>query len=198
MEKTPCTLDADIHGSLPQSRQRWFVLGLRKDNLKGATLPAELAPVPMLSLSALLDSIQKGEPDIPLDNTCYGNLDAAIRKIEDKGHDPFSMADGKIWVLDLCGSRVSMKQGKTMTLTASRCSGKGYYVLPLLRWLTLPELLRLQGMNFSGGKKLEFGTLGKGKIGHMVGNAIPVTLLMRLFAVLLPHISSQSFATPWD
>ena len=152
----------------------------------------------MLSLKSVLDSLEPGQPDIPVDNTCYGNLEAAIRKIRADGHDPFSMADGKIWVLDLCGSRVSMKQGKTMTLTASRCSGKGYYVLPLLRWLTLPELLRLQGMNLSGGKELRFGSLSKGKIGHMVGNAIPVTLLMRLFASLLPHVSEQRFANPWD
>lgn len=174
------------------------MLGLHKEKFRGATLPAELAPVPMLSLSAVLGSLQTGEPDVPLDNTCYGNVDPAIRKIKDMGHDPFSKTDGKIWVLDLCGSRVSMKQGKTMTLTASRCAGKGYYILPLLRWLSLPELLRLQGMNLSGGKKLKFGSLGKSKIGHMVGNAIPVTLLMRLFAVLLPHISSQVFVTPWD
>ena len=48
--------------------------------------------------------------------------------------------------------------------------------------------------------KLDFGTLAKAKVGKMIGNGIPVTLLMRIFSVLLrlPQMSTQTFATPWD
>ena len=185
------TLDASVHGSLPQRRVRWFLVGVRLDVLGNSTMPRSLSPVPMLNLSSLLN--KKGKMQIPTDKTCSDNLVDVLKRIQAMG----GSLQGSEWVADLQSTKASLQDGVAPTLTASRCSAKGFYLVSRMRWTKVSELLKLQGM-----LNLDFGTLSKAKVGRMIGNGIPVTLLMRIFSMLLrvPQVSltTQTFSTPWD
>ena len=194
-----CVLNASTHGGLPQNRSRLFIIGLKKTNAREHHWFQVPRPIPCLPLHLLLDSSADQVPlpdsDIPKDMTAFNNLWKVLDKIKKKKYNP--MSQGKdLWVADLHSTNPCVQQNRVMCITASRASAKGFYILGLLRWTTIDELVRLQGVKDG---RLNFQALRDSQIGKLCGNAIPVTLLVRIFEMVLPKITDQPLKkTPWS
>ena len=133
------TLDARVHGSLPQRRVRWFLVGVRLDVHNWATPPClqprSLSPVPMLNPFSLLN--KKGKMQIPTDKTCSNNLVDVLKRIQAM----CGSLQGSEWVAYLQSTKASLQDGVAPTWTASRCSAKGYLV-SRMRWTLEIERVR--------------------------------------------------------
>ena len=174
-------------------------MGLLKANAREDDWFQVPRAIPCLPLHVLLNTsahqVPLPESDIPKDKTAFNNLWKCLDKIKKKKYNPMGQG-ADLWVADLHSTNPCVQRNRVMCITASRASAKGFYLMGLLRWTTVGELVRLQGVQDG---RLDFSGLRDSQIGKMCGNAIPVTLLVRLFEMVLPHITDQKILkTPWS
>lgn len=180
-------MDTKDHG-VPQNRKRVYIIGISKLFDKGTFEWPQ--PVARPSIERFLDPRRKRPaetdlPPIPLRKAGHGGLGVsrfnviqAVKELREKGHDPLR----EPWVVD-CDStvaRMAYQFDRTPCITCGR--SKGHWISNRGRRMSLPEMMRLQGMNDKGFVK-QVSDLSLGK---QIGNAMSVNVLERILVRLLP------------
>ena len=186
-------LNTRDHG-IPQNRPRIFFVGLRKDVDQGSFyFPEPLMTTP--SVEEFLDP-RTSRPSF-LDLPCHSatvarfNVVDLLQKIGDRGHDPFF----EPWILDCDSSIGRAKYMYDMCPCLTRSRGKGYWLSNRGRRMNTSEMLRLQGLQ--GSWTMTSSPL---QLGQMIGNAMSINVLQRLFCRIFPSIglgNPSDFPDPW-
>ena len=90
---------------------------------------------------------------------------ATTNKIMSSGKDPFEHD----YIMDMGSSHPYFIEDLAPTLTASRCSQRGYWSTKRFRRLSIPELMRLQGADFDTLHGWE-EVISERQMGEIVGN----------------------------
>lgn len=169
------------HG-IPQNRPRVFFVGLRRDVDRGTfSFPEPFMTTP--SVEEFLDP-RMSRPsflDLPGRSATVArfNVFDLLQKIGDRGHDPFF----EPWILDCDSSIGRAKSMQDMCPCLTRSRGKGYWLSNRGRRMNVSEMLRLQG--WQGSWTMTSSPL---QLGQMIGNAMSINVLQRLFCRILPSI----------
>ena len=86
-------------------------------------------------------------------------------KIMSSGKDPFE----RDYIIDVGCSQPYFMEDIAPTLTASRCSERGYWSTQRFRRLSIPEMMRLQGADFVTLHGWE-EVISERQMGEIVGN----------------------------
>lgn len=170
------TVNSLAYGS-PQSRKRVYVIALARFADQGFTWP-ETSTAP--DLSSIVDdgsvfhascSPQDVPEDMLTSTTKITNLAQALLQIEDD--QPFS----RQYVVDLGAGRGNrLCRDHFPTLTATRCKRLDYWSPNLRRRFSLKELARAQGAS----AKMNMESVSKTAMGHIIGNAMSITVVQAL------------------
>lgn len=183
-------LATDEHG-LPQRRRRVYIVGLRADIQNG---PFEFPePVGTVDLNAVLDPAEPTDNPLtlPTTGTAANNVMRAFEKVVKHGLDITAPA-----ALDQGSTHGSLMTGAVPTLTASRCSQGGYWLLHRGRLTTQHELLRLQGLPPRHYAQPEHMT--RNQLNFAIGNAMSGNVLTRVLAQVINNIYGPvRVSDPW-
>merc|ERR1719330_1914310 len=171
--------DTKDHG-VPQTRQRIYICGVRKDVDKGTFSWPEA--LPWVSIEKFLDprTRRPTRSDLPprTQSTAHRNVKIALQSLIKQGVDPFSEA----YLVD-CDStteRFGWQKDRTPCITCGRANG--HWITNRGRRLSKPEMMRLQGMEPEGFKVV----VSQGQWGKQIGNAMSCNVLERILVRLLP------------
>ena len=180
--KSPCNvyhsaLSTCTHGSLPQQRSRIYVDGMSSDvDLGTFEWPPPVACKP---LSAVIDQhFQKCLRSSQ--KTRLENLMLADTAIKKKGLDMWSSEA----IVDVDHGRAAARYmiGMCPCITAARGKSQAFFT-EYNKLLHVDDLMRLQGAD---PKVMHASGLSDGKLGHICGNAMTVSLVRRILTKLLP------------
>ena len=181
----------DEHG-LPQRRRRLYIVGIRLDALKHKFVWP--TPVGTVDLDSILDPADPTEDPLTLPTTATAakNVVAALEKVIKNGWDIRVPA-----ALDQGSSHGSLMVGSVPTLTASRCSQGGYWLLHRGRLTKSSELRRLQGL-----PARHYAThdehMTQNQFNHAVGNAMSGNVLTRVLVAAIASIFGPGLVhDPW-
>ena len=174
-----CVLNAKDHG-VPQSRKRWYVVGLRKDLLRRKfEWPS---PTPTPPLNSVLDNDAEASPP-PIPDYALPNILTAIKRIQKLGHD---VNKAPMCAEVLSGLRVTVMKGVSPCLTRTRCASGGHYLVRNHRLMTTSEILRLQGVDPT--RLTAPSGVSERQLRMAIGNAFTVTVFERLISNILKSI----------
>ena len=105
-------------------------------------------------------------------------LQAYLASLRAKGRNP----DRETWIIDIFGKWTHGVLGKSPCLTRTRAADGGHWITTRSRLMSVPEMLRLQGMS----PALNCVGITERQMGCMIGNAMSVNVLERLLVRLLP------------
>jgi DNA (cytosine-5)-methyltransferase 1 len=172
-------LDTKDHG-VPQSRRRWYCIGILKEHDNGTfefPEPIERPPIEMFLDPRDSQLAHQGLPPRS-QSTARGNVIDKQREIRREGGNPAK--DSFIVDCDSSAGRAIKVKNCSPCITCSR--GAGHWVTNRGRRLLKPEMMRLQGMdptNFTV-------AVSECQLGKQLGNTMSVNVLERLFTRLLP------------
>jgi len=177
---TQC-LNARERSSLPQNRHRTFIVGLRRDCQRDVFEWPGV--VPMRNLLDLLDEpkavdLKPFPGNLPPESsgTKRRNVLAALEKLTTEGHDPMTIPA----VVDHGSTNLNFAIGYSPCITKARASTHGHWITCLQKEMSINDMLRLQGVpewRVRGWKN----HIATGNFLGIIGNAIPVPLLERIF-----------------
>jgi site-specific DNA-cytosine methylase len=107
-----------------------------------------------------------------------------LASLRAKGHNP----DRETWIIDIFGNWTHGMLGKSPCLTRTRAAAGGHWITTRSRLMSVPEMLRLQGMS----PALNCVGITERQMGCMIGNAMSVNVLERLLVRLLPAVGLVS------
>lgn len=175
-------LDSYIHGQVPATRKRVYIIAVRKDRLKAKwSWPSELKPVGLKSV------LTQNQPKVALQtlsNTNLQNLLACYDSLKNKG---IKNVKQQPYIFDLGGSMsfgLSISYDKFPTITRSHANT--LWVCSEHRWATPDEVLRAQGIRH--GDVRCPAEVPRHKLSNMAGNSFTLTIVERLLRSLLPAI----------
>jgi len=172
-------LDTKEQG-IPQSRRRWYCVGIRKDVDDGSFSFPEKIDCPNVDLLLEPRDPELAKSGLPpmTQATARKNVKTALLKIGTKGHD-----GRRVTYLVDCDSspyRSIFRKNMCPCITVSR--GGGHWVTSRGRRTMKTEMMRLQGMDPTKFKVAVTET----QLGKQLGNTMSVNVLERLFVRLLP------------
>merc|ERR1712153_235976 len=172
-------LDTKQHG-VPQSRLRWYCVGIQKKFDTGKfEFPEPIARPSIEQFLERRDSklVAEGLPPVS-QTTARGNVIRALRDVKKEGSDPAKEA----FIVDCDSSpgRSVVVRGYSPCITCSR--GAGHWLTNRGRRMLKTEMMRLQGMN----PTKFMVAVSESRLGHQLGNTMSVCVLERLFTRLLP------------
>jgi len=172
-------LDTKEQG-IPQSRRRWYCIGIRKDVDDGSFSFPEKIDCPNIDLLLEPRDPELAKSGLPptTNKTAWKNVNTALLKIARNGHD-----GRKVTHLVDCDSsphRSIFRRNYCPCITVSR--GAGHWVTSRGRRTTKTEMMRLQGMDPTKFKVAVTET----QLGKQLGNTMSLNVLERLFVRLLP------------
>ena len=168
-------LSADAHGGVPQHRERIFIIGIkRSEQVRHFEWPTRLP-----GCLTLDDYLGRGSnPPVPesiLHGKTLKNAFARLKaKLAQNG------PDGQDCICDTGSSNGTVMVGKSPCLTASGCESFRFYSNRRGRWLNCNDFAALQGVPpnaFPDWQKI----VSEKDYAHMLGNAINVQVLKRIF-----------------
>jgi DNA (cytosine-5)-methyltransferase 1 len=172
-------LDTKQHG-VPQSRRRWYCIGIQKkfDNGKFA-FPEPIARPSIEKFLERRDAKLAFEGLPPKSQTtARSNVTKALRDLKRKGLEPTK--ESYIVDCDSSPGRSVVNHGYSPCITCSR--GGGHWLTSRGRRMLKTEMMRLQGMD-----PTRFTVaVSENRLGHQLGNTMSVCVLERLFTRLLP------------
>ena len=165
-------LDSYIHGQVPATRKRVYIVAVRKDRLKAKwSWPSELKPVGLKSV------LTQNQPKVDLNTLSNTNLqNQGIKNVKQQPY-----------IFDLGGSAsfgLSISYDKFPTITRSHANT--LWVCSEHRWATPDEVLRAQGIK--RGDVTCPAEVPRKKLYEMAGNSFTLTIVERLLRSLLPAI----------
>ena len=179
------------HHGIPQSRPRLFIVAIRADSCAHTfKFPKKLKVLPSVDLFLKHGKPHHGEPQLeplrllPDNGTAHRNMSLATTSLAAKGIDPAKVST----FVDVFASKkfANCKAGVCPCITASRSKAGGFYVTTLKRMTYYQELGGLQGFPMKKLRKLlTCHHVKQNTIGHAIGNAISVNVLMRLLPRIL-------------
>ena len=111
-----------------------------------------------------------------------------MKTINDRGGNPST----EPWAVDCnSGREPQCTLGHVPCITRNRARNGGHRVTQIGRFLTVEEMLNLQGLPVSFREKARQAGLTDPQIAHMAGNAIPTNVLMLLLARILTKLGLQ-------
>ena len=136
---------------LPQSRPRIYIVGLRRDAVDasagaGFHWPKKkgLAPLPLMRFLCGGPGVLKTQP--PRDSTAGCQLREGMKTINDRGGNPST----EPWAVDCnSGREPQCTLGHVPCITRNRAGNGGHWVTQIGRFLTVEEMLNLQGLPVS-------------------------------------------------
>ena len=173
-------LDTKVHGGLPQSRQRWYCVGIRR-----AVQVSDFAwpePIPCKPFRDVTD--QKPSPkraanpnnseksDRYLSSLAYG-IDQIVDKYNGNPVRETWFVDGQA-----TEGRGRVSKDICPCLTKTRCAGGGYYVTNRGAMLSTSTTLQLQGV--SPKRMLKPPHVSSRKFNMAIGNAMTMPVLARV------------------
>lgn len=180
-------LNTAEHG-IPQNRERVYIIGIKKELLAQGhppfTWPNPLPPRPLEDF--LEDDVkhamkQEATFKAAASPSTVKKLRQLLRKVRAAGGNPRSPSCP--YVFDLDAARPHAMKGRCPCITRTR-GANGFYLPSRGRRLTLGERLRLQGLPMAYLQHRQ--GISDRQLGMMVGNAMSGSVLVRLFAKLLP------------
>jgi len=175
-------LDTKVHGSLPQHRERMYIVGIRRDR---KILDFEFpGPIPMKSFHSLRDKDDAvRELPKPSATTRVKNIARVESHLRQNGTNPRDYAI----VVDADSGFPGMPHftfGYCPTITRTRGGARGFYCTDVGGMLSTHELCRLQGCR----KKLKWRDISitESQLGQIAGNAMSIPIVGRILVSLLP------------
>ncbi len=179
-------MNARNHG-VPQNRPRLFIAAV----LEPAKTFLWPKSIPTPSLHLFLDPRIASDDcmTLPHQKTARVNVKAMMKKI---GAKRSRLASSNI-IADIGGSKLHVMDGVSPCLTRSRAGGGGHWLACRGRKMSLEEMARFQGVGIDPPKApgraaniLRPSQISARQWGHLIGNAIPVNMLVRILSRLLP------------
>ena len=195
-------IDTCSHG-IPQHRERIYIVAVRKDSGKAHfTWPTALpSPVPLRALLAR----DKCQPGLPPESLKRGvarrKVVEAVQKLSSKDSS-FDMSTRSLVVdIGCSANRVNYMTDRFPTLTASRASVFGFYLVDQGRQLDLRDCFLLQGISPNAYQYVEAG-VSEQRVAHMLGNCMSCNVLERLLPLVLAMVdifpSAPRRQDPWE
>ena len=175
--------NAKEHGS-PSNRPSVIILGFDRDGSELGKLPLQVPPpIPCPRLALFLDLDDVGD-DLPDDSVRIRNLVCGLSEIlDEKKRNPFL----EHWAIDAYASpsrNAYCVKNRLPCITKARGSAGGFWLTKLNRMTTISELVRVQ---CGAHRKLKIPDgVSARQVGGMAGNAISVSVLVRLLSRALP------------
>ena len=173
---------------LPQSRPRWYCVGIKKGTLKEARDFVFPRPIGRPSIDTLLDAGGDSAQRLAKrHHQAEANLQKAMKGNEKSGFDPKS--ETMVVDCDASPQRTGWMPGISSCLSRSR--HWGHWLTTKNRRMTINEMLRLQGMEPATFKS----AVPEIEVGRQIGNAMSVNVVERLLLSILKHIGCVSSST---
>ena len=176
-------LDSYEVGNVPASRERVYIVGVRKDRqVRSWDWPQPIRPPPLDRILVPRSNADKIALT-SLSDTALRNVNRAIQIIMSKKGRWYC----EPWVVDLMPAAsfgTNVTYNKLPTITKSHAAG--LWLMHKQDKVRREELLAAQGIR-SGEVKIP-AAVADGKIFEMIGNSFTATVLERLFSVLLPAV----------
>lgn len=175
-------LDACLYSGLPQRRSRVFIIGFKRSRMtRPFAWPEMITPV---RLGDLLDPHTGGLGEFARQCQTHQRNILTAMSLQAAAPD----TDDAPQIADVGGSKVAITvPDLAPCLTATRTAGMGYWLLNRSRPLSIPELMRLQGLNPARVAGWE-AVISQRAMGHIIGNAINIRLFARLMRAILVTI----------
>ena len=133
-------LDTSVHGGVPQSRRRVYIVGIQSSQIQ---LPfAWPTPLPTAAIKSFLDASVLGtDSDFSnMSSTKQKNVVALMSKYANVDHDVAH------YIGEIGNSAPFAMKDMCPCLTFTRAGDRGYWSFRLNRTLTVREMIRLQGV----------------------------------------------------
>ena len=181
---------------IPQSRPRLYIVGLRRDAVVASAGPGfpwpmkktGVAPLPLKRF--LCGGLGVLKPKPPAGSRAARQLHIATKTIITKhSSDPSTQP----WVVECLSGRDPPQclLGIVPCITRTRAANGGHWVTQLGRFLTVEEMLNLQGLPVPFREKARQRGLTDVQTAQMAGNAIPTNALMLLLARILTKLGLE-------
>ncbi len=186
-------LDARLHGGVPQSRPRLYIVGWkRKDETTEFRWPSE---IPAKQLNSMLDNTDSST--LQPSTSVKRNIDTALATITQNGGRPQHVP----YVVNV-GASPGHGGGHYMRecspcLTRARCAGGGHWISNRSRMMTITEMQALQG--FPPNYLYVPPDVTQRQYAAMLGNAYTVGVAGRVALALLRTIgvAAEDHADVW-
>ena len=160
---------------IPQSRPRWYCVGIRKDTFQGYCDESKSTfefprPIPCPSIELLLDA--SGTPSTEAGTTVRSNISNAHKRILEAGHDPNLHS----YIVDCDASTAKSRSMLDVSPCITRSRYKGHWIMNQNRRMTKQEMFRLQGMDPTAFSV----AISDNSLGHQIGNAMSVNVIERV------------------
>lgn len=186
-------LNARFNG-VPHNRERVFILGFWQGINETAGESFQWPPdLPPVDLQSFLDPPQRSDDPMrlpPLTQTvARRHVQSTLKKLRRSG------TSGAAAVVDCDGSKCHLMHGVSPCLTKSRAAAGGHWLVSRGRRMSVTEMERLFGYHIqppNGGKPVSLKRPRKvsdRQWGALLGNSIPVPLLVRVLCRALPAAS---------
>ena len=172
-------LDSRLYGNVPATRNRLYIVGIRKDCLaRKWDWPGEL-PIPSLE-SILQQGLAKQEYG-SLSTTQLKTLHKAVGMVQQQGRKPMQEA----WVIDL-GNSAGYSSGPVLDRlpTVTKSHAGSIWLMHMQRFLSPAELLLCQGIRPEQ-LSCRVQDLPAKTLARMCGNAFTATVIQRILQELL-------------
>ena len=183
-------------GGVPQSRNRWFRVGIHEDcfrrfHSRKFCWPTRIRSIPF---SQMFDATIVGQHLLPPLGTSDDRCQVLVKRCvaEALRKDPLIDLDclETSW---LCDIGCSLTHFSAMQLchpcqTSTRAAGRDFWCLALKRRISFEESWGFQGLNFANDYAdavKEVGNVGEAKLLRMLGNSISLGVLERLMGSVL-------------
>ena len=173
------SLNSKKFGGVPQDRERIYLVCIRRF---GKKVPFQWPdPIECPSLSSIFDRSPKlasyCQYPMPQTKTAKNNIEVALRRMKKQSEMENRPMESYTCIVDTCSSNPGVCTNVLRTITRSRGYSLAYWSLQHGRFLTVAELLRLQGFVPA---EVSWAGLSKNQMGALLGNAFTMTLYARV------------------
>ncbi len=171
-------MDTKTHG-IPQSRPRMYIVAIR-GVVSTFKWPQDLKV--RANLDPFLCAQAPSRVKCLTSRTSKEAVEKATRKLKAQG----LLGNGLTTLVDIHASKryVTVRQDVCPCITATRGRQGGFYIMSQKRMTTLEELGRLQGFPTAAVSSMK-AAADKGVVGHALGNAMSVNILLRILPRVL-------------
>ena len=181
-------LDNITDGGMCQNRERVYIVGLRCSDVRA---PFQW-PSPATKVKTLTDILLRNTGVFPpaTSKTMLSNILACTLKLAERDEDD---AD---YIVDAGNSSPSMMQGRCPCLTSSHAGGLTYWSTRRTRFLTMEDMLLLQGADFK-----EFpdwrDVISQRQMGMIVGNSMSQNMMERVMRAMFISLGMRVAGDRW-
>jgi site-specific DNA-cytosine methylase len=171
-------LNSSQEGGIPHNRPRVFIVGIRTDVATSPfRWPGPLTCRPLtwfLDGHGALEGHRRLPGRLPTAPGAARRLKEVCKRIKNRGLHPLRHH----FVANIGSSKIHFKLGESPCITRSRGGSGGHWVTSKQRFMTIDEILRLQGVQDPS--RVPRSLVTDRQLGQIAGNAITVDLFQRV------------------